>query len=102
MGESYKHVLTQQLADKLNIHYALGGLAPDSDVPMADEMQTMLQQIWSRIHQQLGTEFNFEFWKNCQPKRSTYPACRAILVARESRLRKTHVTGDSAGLLPTG
>ncbi|MFA0544281.1 DsbA family protein, partial [Vibrio sp. 10N.222.52.B7] len=28
-----------------------------------------------------GTEFNHEFWTECQPVRSTYPACRAVIAA---------------------
>ena len=29
----------------------------------------------------LGTEFNYDFWTNCEPRRSTYPACRAVIAA---------------------
>ncbi|WP_459782418.1 DsbA family protein, partial [Photobacterium sp. R1] len=32
---------------------------------------------------QLGTEFNHDFWTQCQPRRSTYPACRAVLAAKK-------------------
>ncbi|WP_316244661.1 DsbA family protein [Pseudoalteromonas porphyrae] len=31
---------------------------------------------------QTGAEFNFDFWRNCEPRRSTYPACRAVITAR--------------------
>ena len=27
-------------------------------------------------------KFNFDFWAVCQPRRSTYPACRAVIAAR--------------------
>ncbi len=27
-------------------------------------------------------QFNFDFWKLCSPRRSTYPACRAVIAAR--------------------
>jgi len=81
--EKLQLLLNTQCADKLHVEYVLGGLAPDSDVPMSIEMQLFLQQTWSKIHQQLGATFNFDFWTTCTPKRSTYPACRAILVARE-------------------
>ncbi|EKE72194.1 DsbA family protein [Gallaecimonas xiamenensis] len=64
----------------------LGGLAPDSDQPMAEAMAQHLQQIWRHIQGQLGTEFNFAFWQDCQPRRSTYPACRAALLARDQGL----------------
>jgi len=61
----------------------LGGLAPDSDQPMAASMQERLQSTWHRIAETVpGTEFNHDFWRKCQPRRSTYPACRAVLAAR--------------------
>ena len=75
--------LKAALGDKLTIEYKVGGLAPDSDEPMPKEMQQFLQQTWQRIEQQLGTPFNHEFWHTAKPRRSTYPACRAVLVARQ-------------------
>lgn len=86
--EKLQVLLNEQFADILEIQSVLGGLAPDSNEPMADDLKEMLQKTWGRIHEQLGTEFNFDFWTNCQPKRSTYPACRAVLVAREQGLEK--------------
>ncbi|MCQ8880260.1 DsbA family protein [Pseudoalteromonas shioyasakiensis] len=71
------------LGDKLAIDYKVGGLAPDSDEPMPIDMQQFLQQTWLRIEQQLGTPFNHEFWHTAKPRRSTYPACRAVIVARQ-------------------
>lgn len=62
----------------------LGGLAPDSDQPMPRQMQTYLQNTWHTIEQRVpGTRFNFDFWSRCQPRRSTYPACRAVIAARQ-------------------
>ncbi|WP_409439686.1 DsbA family protein [Psychromonas sp. GE-S-Ul-11] len=76
--------LVEALAnDEVEINYHLGGLAPDSDQVMPEELQQTLQGIWRTIHAKLGTEFNFDFWTECQPQRSTYPACRACLIARE-------------------
>lgn len=76
--------LSRKLPQWLMIKYQLGGLAPDSTEPMPAEMQGFLQATWKRISNELGTEFNFDFWQKCLPRRSTYPACRAILIARES------------------
>ena len=59
----------------------LGGLAPDSDEPMPAELRSTISGHWKRIHEMLGTEFNFDFWTNCEPRRSTYPACRAVIAA---------------------
>lgn len=61
----------------------VGGLAPDSDAPMPENLRVGLPQAWQKIHDLLGTEFNFDFWTECEPRRSTYPACRAVLAAGE-------------------
>jgi putative protein-disulfide isomerase len=61
----------------------LGGLAPDTDRPMPEEMRAGLQATWRRIEQVVpGTRFNFAFWSDCAPRRATYPACRAVIAAR--------------------
>ncbi|MGB5199413.1 MAG: DsbA family protein [Sedimenticolaceae bacterium] len=78
----------EQLCASLPRHVAvrrlLGGLAPDSDQPMPADMQMRLQQTWRRIQQRIpGTRFNFDFWRVCDPRRSTWPACRAVIAARE-------------------
>jgi len=80
--------LQQQFGQQLSLQYLVGGLAPDSDQPMPQPMQQMLQQTWQKITQQLGTEFNHDFWQHCQPRRSTYPACRASIIARQYGLEQ--------------
>ena len=78
--------LETQLKNTLDIVYVVGGLAPDSDQPMPMAMQQNLAATWQRIQQQIpGTDFNYDFWNlasNTQPRRSTYPACRAVLAAK--------------------
>ena len=69
------------LPDVVKLNNVLGGLAPDNPDPMPVELQAQIQGHWRRIREMLGTEFNFDFWKRCQPRRSTYPACRAVLAA---------------------
>jgi putative protein-disulfide isomerase len=59
----------------------VGGLAPDTDEPMPEEQQKTIAGYWAKVAEQTGAEFNFDFWQNCQPRRSTYPACRAVLAA---------------------
>jgi putative protein-disulfide isomerase len=60
----------------------LGGLAPDNDHPMPESTRVHLQDTWRHIEQRIpGTRFNFAFWTECQPRRSTYPACRAVIAA---------------------
>ena len=70
----------QALTGKLNIQYVLGGLAPDTDQPMSESMKNNIRDNWQRIQQSIpGIEFNYDFWSLCRPRRSTYPACRAII-----------------------
>ena len=75
--------LQQALPENVKTHYVLGGLAPDSSEPMPEAMQQSLQQTWHRITQTIpGTEFNHDFWTKNKPRRSTYPACRAVIAAK--------------------
>jgi len=73
--------LCAELPDSVRLVKIVGGLAPDSDQPMSPELLEKIPQGWTRIQGMLGTEFNFDFWTKCKPRRSTYPACRAVLAA---------------------
>ena len=43
-------------------------------------MREYVQMNWKKIEKRIpGTRFNYNFWQECQPRRSTYPACRAVL-----------------------
>lgn len=44
-------------------------------------MQKSIEGHWHTIQDMLGTRFNFDFWIRCKPRRDTYKACRAVLVA---------------------
>jgi putative protein-disulfide isomerase len=71
------------LPDNVRSQRILGGLAPDTDQTMPIDMQAKLRSIWQKIqHTVPGTPFNFEFWEQCVPRRSTYAACRAVIAAR--------------------
>ena len=61
----------------------MGGLAPDNEAPMDSAMRQYVQDAWGAVKARTGAEFNFEFWNKCEPKRSTYPACRAVIAAGE-------------------
>jgi putative protein-disulfide isomerase len=81
--EPTRRQLFAALEGRLQIERLVGGLAPDTDEPMPATMRNMLQQTWHRIAISIpGTEFNFEFWEKCQPRRATYPANRAVIAAR--------------------
>ena len=68
---------------ELEVELILGGLAPDSDEPMPIAQRQQIEQIWHRIAEQTGAEFNYEFWHKNTPRRSTYPACRAVIAAEQ-------------------
>jgi putative protein-disulfide isomerase len=77
------NALLAELPQQIEVIRLLGGLATDSDDPMPDETRTFVQENWQAIEQQVPqTKFNYDFWKLCQPRRSTYPACRAVIAAR--------------------
>lgn len=72
-----------QLPENIIVQYVLGGLAPDNEQPMPDEMQTNIRDTWRSIQNEIpGIEFNFDFWTQCKPRRSTYLSCRAVIAAR--------------------
>ena len=78
--------LQAKLPKDISVEYILGGLAPDSNEAMPDAMQSAVEGYWQQIRNQLGTEFNFDFWQQCQPRRDTYKACRAVIAARTDGL----------------
>jgi len=74
--------LLKKLPHDLEVVYVQGGLAPHSDEPMDPNMQMMLENTWRQIETKVGVGFNYDFWKNCKPRRSTYLACQAAIAAR--------------------
>ena len=76
--------IVRQLPPDVAPRRLLGGLAPDSAEPMPAAMQAHLRGVGLTIQQRVpGTRFNFGFWELCRPRRSTYPACRAVIAARD-------------------
>ena len=74
----------ERLPEDIGLVRLLGGLAPDTDQPMPDTLRRQLQSTWHRIQDRIpGTRFNFDFWADCEPRRSTWPACRAVIAARQ-------------------
>ena len=70
----------KELNSDIEIIYVLGGLAPDNNEIMDERMREYVQMNWKKIEKRIpGTRFNYNFWQECQPRRSTYPACRAVL-----------------------
>jgi len=81
--------VTDWCQDKIQIEYLMGGLAPDSDDIMPQGMQDDIQSYWRKIQNYIpGTEFNFDFWTQNKPRRSTYRSCRAVISARVQQPEK--------------
>lgn len=75
--------IIENLIGTVPIKRLLGGLAPDTDQTMPQHLQESLQATWRRIERDIpGTVFNYDFWQQCTPRRSTYPSCRAVIAAR--------------------
>ena len=76
--------LIAELPENIEVIRLLGGLAPDSDEAMSPVMQEQIKTNWLRIEETIaGVKFNFDFWTKNIPRRSTYPACRAVIAARQ-------------------
>ena len=73
--------LRENLPEEISWQNVLGGLAPDNEEPMPEHTRQMVQAHWLEIQSTIGTEFNFEFWTKCQPRRDTYKASRAVIAA---------------------
>jgi putative protein-disulfide isomerase len=73
--------LRESLPAAIGVVNVVGGLAPDSEQPMPMEQQKTIAGYWADVSEQTGAEFNYDFWETCKPRRSTYPACRAVLAA---------------------
>ena len=73
--------LRKALPASVSVINVVGGLAPDSEQPMPFAQQKAIAGYWADVSERTGAEFNFDFWENCHPRRSTYPACRAVLAA---------------------
>lgn len=70
-----------RFADAVELRYIMGGLARDSDEAMPAEVRRYIQGAWREVEARTGAHFNWDFWEKCQPRRSTYPSCRAVLAA---------------------
>ena len=80
--------LIKRLPENIHTRYVLGGLAADTQQPMPDYLQTSIQHTWRTIQSEIpGTMFNFDFWSQCKPRRSTYASCRAVLAAMKQNMQ---------------
>ncbi|WP_230390679.1 DsbA family protein [Reinekea sp. G2M2-21] len=86
-----------ELAKRVPVEYRVGGLAPDSDEPMPVAQQEAIRGYWQEIHSLLGVPFNFDFWTLNTPRRSTYPACRAVLAARWQQAERPMIDAIQEG-----
>ncbi len=75
--------IEEQIVEGARLQLVMGGLAPDSDAPMDETTKRFVQEAWHSVAERTGAAFNFDFWKRCRPRRSTWAACRAVLVAEK-------------------
>ena len=74
----------EALLGQVKVNYLLGGLAPESNQLMPIETRKYVKGNWKRIQEMIpDTRFNYDFWTSSKPKRSTYPACRAVISAKQ-------------------
>jgi putative protein-disulfide isomerase len=85
----------QRLAADVAWRPVMGGLARDSDEPMPSNMRDDIRHHWRSVAERTGACFNWDFWSACEPRRSTYPACRAVLAAARQDAGESRQMGDS-------
>ncbi len=61
---------------------------------MDAETRRYVRAAWKAVEQTSGVRFNWDFWEACEPSRSTYPACRAVLTAEALQAGKGAVLFD--------
>ena len=89
--------LQQKLPATIEVEYAAGGLAPDSNISMPIAQQQMIQNHWRTIEVKLGTKFNHAFWTENTPRRSTYNACRAAIAAHKQGFQNAMIDAIQQG-----
>ena len=73
----------------LEVEYIMGGLAPDNNTPMDENMKKTISSYWVDIERKTKVTFNHDYWKENTPYRSTYPACRAVIAAETLRAKSS-------------
>ncbi|WP_100915445.1 DsbA family protein [Pseudoalteromonas spongiae] len=68
----------------IHVEWVMGGLAPDNNQPMSEQMRTTIAAYWQQIEAKTQVTFNHDYWHCNTPYRSTYLACRAVIVANDS------------------
>ncbi|RME33176.1 MAG: DsbA family protein, partial [Gammaproteobacteria bacterium] len=74
-------MLLEALPPGEKVRYVMGGLAPDSTEPMPAQTREYVREQWRLVSARTGAHFNWDFWERCRPRRSTWPACRAVIAA---------------------
>ena len=74
-------MLNELFVAEVDLRYVMGGLARDSHEPMPADSRAYVREAWQQVAAKTGAQFNWDFWEKCQPRRSTYPSCRAVLAA---------------------
>ncbi|NTS78770.1 DsbA family protein [Catenovulum sp. SM1970] len=77
---------------QLELDLIMGGLAPDTQEPMPQEMRETIAGYWHQIEAKTQIKFNHKYWQMNTPYRSTYLACRAVIAA-------SHMIEDGARLM---
>ena len=72
-----------EMHSHIHVEWVMGGLAPDNNQPMSEQMRTTIAAYWQQIEAKTQVTFNHDYWHCNTPYRSTYLACRAVIVAND-------------------
>ncbi|OCQ23839.1 hypothetical protein A7985_07835 [Pseudoalteromonas luteoviolacea] len=65
-----------------HVDWIMGGLAPDTNQPMPEELRQTISAYWHQIESKTQVSFNHDYWQLNTPYRATYLACRAVIAAQ--------------------
>ncbi|TQF70060.1 DsbA family protein [Pseudoalteromonas luteoviolacea] len=66
----------------IEVDWIMGGLAPDTNQPMEQSLRETISSYWYQIEERTKVAFNHDYWALNTPYRSTYLACRAVIVSQ--------------------
>lgn len=85
--------IADEYADRAPLRLVMGGLRAYQTAPLSDADKTMIRKHWTEVARRSGQPFDFAFFDRTGFVYDTEPACRAVVIARETR------PGSERGLL---
>lgn len=81
--------LAEHFRDRLSLRVVMGGLRAGNTQPMRDQDRDYIRGAWTNVGEASGQPFDFSFFDRDTFVYDTEPACRAVVVTRNTAPEKT-------------